>query len=209
MDLPLRDHLRLRTNDVQEVRSALNAWRPTDVEVTDGPPTVNFVLNAVSLAWMSVSAMTFGAAVETRTEKFDLYAVFLPLSGRCAVYTPDQKAILRPGHTAVLSAPGTVVSQWSPDSKMVIFTFDAPGLEGRAAEMIQANLDEPIRFDLPLHTGFGPGLYLERDVMMPIVRRLERAENPSMNRDIVERYPYRVMTELLKSQPNNFSSRML
>ncbi|WP_129670214.1 cupin domain-containing protein [Phytoactinopolyspora endophytica] len=197
-ELPLGGYRQFDTQIWQVVMVGINLmWRGCRLErLASGDP--NFELNGVSLEWMSVAAMKFGTPVFSDVGEFEAYAIFVPITGECRIRSNDDQIIARRGHIGVLSAGTHVRTWWSSDCEMLIFKFDAPGLEGRAGELLGRPLDGPLRFKLGMDTGDGPGWFFEHEVLWPIVGMLERGSEPLMD----EERP--VMDWLLKIQPHNY-----
>lgn len=83
---------------------------------------------------------------------------------------------------------------------VVIFGIDPPGVEGRAGELQGGHLTSPLKFELAMDLGTGPGRQLKRKVLMPVLRELERTDDPSNNMVLAHRLQTTVINGMLKYQ---------
>ncbi|WP_129670215.1 hypothetical protein [Phytoactinopolyspora endophytica] len=71
-------------------------------------------------------------------------------------------------------------------------------------------MNEPLLFDVVMDSTWamdsrtGPGRRFEHGLLWPAVREVERYKRPFEDLALIDRLQFGLMTELLKTQPNNY-----
>lgn len=173
-------------------RGPLNAW-----------------MNAVTRRSVVYSSLGYGAAsvvVPGTTESF--FPIMIPLTGGGDVQVGRQQVAVSTRMAAVVSASEPLSMRLSRDCTLMIACIDRAALESQASEMIGEPLSSPLRFTAAMDVTQRRPLRWRRQ-LLDDVDDLDSPDSLILADDFAAHYAeQRLMTDLLLTQPHNYSDRM-
>lgn len=148
--IPLSQHLRLRSSDLEETRNAVaQALCPHELSLMRRDGLLDTRYHAAHAGGIGLHYLDYGAAVRSAVgELGDFFVVEIPLGGASEV-TCGQQSVIADRRTAVVLSPTEPIElRRSAGSPQLIVRMDRSMLETHLYRMLNRQVRQPLRFSL-------------------------------------------------------------
>ncbi|WP_033287625.1 AraC family transcriptional regulator [Amycolatopsis jejuensis] len=203
--LPLAAHQLVRTEDVQEVRRSVGrVLCPHSLEVVGGRFSARH--HSFHLSQVGLNYLDYGTEVRISVAEIStFFAVQMPLAGSAEVAQGRERVVASRATASVVSPARPMVTRWTAGSPRLIVWIDRTGLEQQVAALLGRPIRRPVSFALGMDLALAqPWVTLVR----LFADDAERADGLLAQPLPAAQFQRLLMTQLLTSQPNNYSAAL-
>jgi AraC-like DNA-binding protein len=197
----------LRTADPAELAEHLARELPPRRVTLDGPGPAARV-HAVPMPSVTPMYVAYGGEVVEEVAAGGPYVVVqVPLTGQVAVTGSRPDFVSTPRYAAVAAAAEPLTLRWGRDTTAMVFRLDRRALEAELVDLIDAPVDQPLRFQVRMDLGAPAAASWLRTATFltgEVGRRGGLLDNPLLAADL-ERI---LLRGLLLCQPHSYSARL-
>lgn len=205
--LPLSEHARVRTHDVDEIREVVaQAFCGHQLLPLDGRGAVDARFHAVQLDRVGLHYLEYGAEVRIAPgELRDFFLVPIPLAGRAEVVCGGE-SVLSDSLMASVPAPDRdLIMRWGAGTRQLIVWIDRAGLEWHLSRMLGKPVTKPLRFDLGMDMT-RQAVRSWRNVVELLTREIDTDGGIPAEPLAMTELQRLLFSQLLLAQPNNYSA---
>lgn len=207
--LPLQRFALFHSSDLDYVRDRVaRVFVPHRLELVGHRARLSAKMHSRRLSDIGISFITYGGEVFIEPGTINTYfAIQIPLAGATDIQCGGRQMISTPATASVISPDDHLTMRWLGGCAQLVCRIERVALESHLASLLGEGLPERLRFDLamPINGGRGAGV---RNSIHELIRRLDRADELMENSGYVQQCEQLLMTELLLTQPHNYSHRL-
>ncbi|MGC9537488.1 AraC family transcriptional regulator [Streptomyces sp. UG1] len=207
--VPLSGHERFHTTEVEVARAQVGrAFRPHDLRVVGRTARLDARLHGVTFGDTGLYYLDYGADVMiTPGPLEDFYLVQMPLAGAAEITCGSEHIVSTPSLASVPAPTECLAMRWHEGNPQLILWIKRSALEDHLGKLLGRQPKMPLRFDLGMDLTT-PGARSWLGIIDMMRRDTDNVGGMLGQPLVVKQLEYLLSTQLLLTQPHNYSSAL-